>query len=191
MKIILASGSPRRSALLSELGFEFEIHPPNIDETIPNGMVPQKAALYLAKKKGEASESEFGSSKCILSADSIVILGDKILGKPSNHREALNMISLLSGNTHEVHTAFHLQYQNYEIAQCVVSKVKMDEIAKPEAEYYIQKYQPYDKAGSYAIQEWIGHAKVMEIKGSYNNIVGLPTFEVYRALEKIERRFSE
>lgn len=189
MKIILASGSPRRSALLAELGFKFEIHPPNIDETIPVGMNSQKAALYLAKKKGEGSKKEFGSSSCILSADSIVILGDKILGKPSDDKEALNMILLLSGRTHQVHTAFHIQYENYEIAQCVVSKVKMDQISKSEAEYYIENYQPFDKAGSYAIQEWIGFAKVIEIKGSYNNIVGLPTFEVYQALRKIKQDY--
>ncbi|NBB88952.1 MAG: septum formation protein Maf [Bacteroidetes bacterium] len=189
MKIILASGSPRRSALLAELGFEFDIHPPNIDETIPNGMHSKKAALYLAQKKGEASKNEFGLSNCILSADSLVILGDKILGKPSDEKEALNMILLLSGKTHEVHTAFHIQYGNYEIAQCVVSEVKMDKISKSEAEYYIENYQPFDKAGSYAIQEWIGFAKVMEIKGSYNNIVGLPTFEVYKALKKIKQAY--
>jgi len=187
MNIILASGSPRRKQLLSELGYIFEVRPANIDETIPPQLPPQKAALYLAQKKGAAAKRILGASHCILTADSIVLLGNTILGKPKNKKEAVEMLLSLSGNRHEVHTGFVVQFQGRQIAKRVVSKVSMDTISLEEAEYYVENYKPYDKAGSYAIQEWIGHCKVIKILGSYTNIVGLPTREVYTALQEIGR----
>jgi len=187
MEIILASGSPRRKQLLAELGLKFEVNPTDIDESVPSNISAHKVALYLAQKKGAAARDQWGKSACILAADSVVILNSKILGKPKNRSEAINMILALSGKNHQVHTGFHLQYQQQEIAQKVVSNVFMDTISQKEAEFYVDNYQPYDKAGSYAIQEWIGHCKVRKIEGSYTNIVGLPTHQVYRAFRKIKQ----
>lgn len=186
MHIILASGSPRRKQLLSELGFTFEVQPTDIDETVPPDMPAHQVALYLAKRKGTAAKAKWGDKPCILSADSVVILNSQILGKPRNRSEAIDMILSLSGNNHQVHTGFHLQYQHREIAQKVISNVYMDTISLEEAEYYVDNFQPYDKAGSYAIQEWIGHCKVPKIEGSYTNIVGLPTHEIYQAFKRME-----
>ena len=187
MEIILASGSPRRKHLMIDMDFSVQVKPLNIDEKLPPGLPARKAALYVAQKKGAAAKKKWGTEKCILAADSLVILENKALSKPLHPAEAMEMLRRLSGKVHEVHTAFHLQYKDQLIAQRVISKVTMDHISEKEAKYYVDRYEPYDKAGSYAIQEWVGHCKVKKIEGSYTNIVGLPTYQVYRAISRCRR----
>jgi len=185
MELILASGSPRRKQLLTELGFNFRVQAVNIDEGLPSSLAARKAALFLAHKKGLAAKKISRNHSWILSADSVVILNDTVLGKPIDRQDAIKTLLSLSNQVHQVHTAFYITNQRKEWAQRVVSTVYMDKISLAEAEYYVDHFEPYDKAGSYAIQEWIGYCKVKKIEGSYTNIVGLPTHEVYQAFTKL------
>jgi septum formation protein len=185
MKFILASASPRRKYLLEETDSAFDIQPLNIDETFSDDIANDKVALFLAREKGKAALEKFGTDPLILSADSVVLLEHQVLGKPGNYDASMAMLNELSGKSHEVHTGFHLSYKGKVHAETVISKVSFDEISEKEAQYYVTKYKPYDKAGSYGIQEWIGHNKINRIEGSYTNIVGLPMREVYRAIQEI------
>jgi septum formation protein len=185
MNLILASGSPRRKQLMQELGFTFSVEPVNMDESLPAVLPARKAALFLAQKKGAIAKKRTEKNVWILSADSVVIHEETVLTKPANRKEAMRTILSLSNQVHQVHTAFSISYKEMIWSERIVSTVFMDEISRSEAEYYIDHYQPFDKAGSYAIQEWIGHCKVSKIEGSYTNIVGLPTREVYRAFKKM------
>lgn len=185
MKFILASASPRRKYLLEETDYSFDIHPLHIDETFHDDLPNHKVALFLARKKGKAALEKFGKDPLILTADSVVLIDNQVLGKPGNYESSMAMLLQLSGKTHEVHTGFHLSFEGSVYAENVISKVSFDEISRDEAHYYVTNYEPYDKAGSYGIQEWIGHSKIRKIEGSYTNIVGLPMREVYRAIQQI------
>jgi len=180
--IILASGSPRRSFMLSECHIPFTVNPSNIEEIVPDTIPIKEAPEYLAIQKATACDHICKNSEIILAADTSVFLENDILNKPADHQEAVYMISKLSETTHEVITGFCLKNEDKQVSQSVLSVVEFDPISKEEIEFYIKQHRPFDKAGGYGIQDWIGWCKISRIEGSYSNILGLPMREVYLAL---------
>jgi septum formation protein len=177
--IILGSGSPRRAELLKLAGFEFTVIPSNIDESIPEQLESHKAAVYIAGKKARSLKGALKENDLLITADSVVILENKILGKPSDEKEARNILSLLSGEKHQVITGVCLMSIHKELLFDSRSTVFMERLTEQEIEHYIHHYKPFDKAGSYGIQEWIGINRIKRIEGSYTNIMGLPTATLY------------
>jgi septum formation protein len=179
--LILASQSPRRKQLLRESGFDFSAIPPQVDETIDPLWEIQDIAVNLAISKAEAVLNDENKSSIILASDTIVVLDNQILGKPSDKNEAKTMLSVMSGRVHEVHTG--VAFRGVFTDQfSVISRVEFDLLSTAEIDYYIEACAPYDKAGSYGVQEWLGHCKIKWIEGSFTNIMGLPMHEVYGAL---------
>lgn len=181
-KIILASKSPRRSQLLKEAGFDFEVKTLPVIESYPADLPVEDVAAYLARKKARESFSLIQEDEILLAADSIVILGGKIYGKPDDYADAFQTLRKLSGNVHKVITGVCLKDQEKELSFSSISKVHMATLSDDEIEYYLKTFEPYDKAGSYGIQEWIGWCKINRIEGTYANIMGLPVHLVYREL---------
>jgi septum formation protein len=181
-KIILASGSPRRSHLLREAGFQFEVRPTDVEEDYPLTMPVDEVAAYLARKKAWAARDFIQNDEIILAADSVVILDDVIYGKPSDREDARHILQKLSGQLHRVITGVCLLSQEREKVFSALSKVQFEPLSATEIDYYIDTYQPYDKAGAYAIQEWIGLCKISRIEGTFANIMGLPVDQVYQEL---------
>ena len=184
-EIWLASKSPRRSQLLEESGFRVKVVEINVEERWDPSLPNEKVAQFLAGLKGDAAFHKYGRNQILVTADSVVIADDQLLEKPSDVKEAHEMLKLLSSASHEVFTGFCIQFKGIRIQDSVKSIVHMDEISKSEREYYIQHFHPFDKAGGYGIQEWIGHCKIGKIEGSYTNIMGLPMREVYQALRTV------
>jgi septum formation protein len=185
--VILASASPRRKQLLEELGIKFTVHPKNIDESFDAELSPQKVAERLSEKKAKAfTLEELNENTLIIAADTIVTIDDLILGKPSNSDEAKKMLLQLSGRSHEVITGVTIRTSDKIITFSVATKVYFKKLTEEEMDYYIQHFQPYDKAGAYGIQEWIGHAAIEWIEGSYFNVMGLPTHSLYEKLLKFD-----
>lgn len=181
--LILASQSPRRSQLLKEAGFAFTIKTKPIDESFPKDMPVREVAPYLAREKAlAAKEFLVNQHDVLLTADSVVILGNRIFNKPANASEAKAMLHVLSGHTHEVITGVCLLTKASEKVFAGYSKVSMEPLRETEIDYYVNNWKPFDKAGSYAIQEWIGLCKISKIEGTYTNIMGLPMDLVYREL---------
>jgi len=182
-KIVLASQSPRRKQLLEQAGFSFEIRTNPIDETFPSDLPAQEVAPYLARNKAKAAMGLLKHpEEILLTADSVVILNGKIYNKPENRQDAIRILSDLSGQTHTVITGVCLCNQEKEKVFSGVSHVTMNPLSTEEIEFYIDQYQPFDKAGAYAIQEWIGLCKIAKIEGTYANIMGLPVDLVYAEL---------
>ncbi len=182
-RIILASGSPRRQYLLRELGLDFEILETRVDESYPAGLTPPEIALYLARLKASAVDySRFDDQTIVITADTIVILGDEILGKPADYSDAVEMLRKLSDRTHEVITGVSLQSPGKDHSFYVTSSVTFKELTLTEINYYIENFRPFDKAGGYGIQEWIGYIGINRIDGSFFNVMGLPVRELYEAL---------
>lgn len=185
-KIILASASPRRQELLKGIGIDFEVFVKDgIDEDFDASMAFSEVAEYLAKKKASAYNNLFDNDKLVLiTADTIVCTENVILNKPTDKDEALQMLNTLSGNKHKVITGVYIKSQNKEISFSSESIVYFANLDAPEIEYYIENYQPYDKAGAYGIQEWIGYIGITRLEGSYFNVMGLPVQLVYSHLKK-------
>lgn len=184
-KIILASKSPRRRQLLQQAGFEFEVRTREVEETFPPELPVEKVAAYLAMKKAEAVRDFLtGGDEIILTADSVVILNGKFYGKADNLADAAQMLRELSGNVHEVITGVCLLSAQKEVVFSGVSRVHFAELSEEEIQYYVHNYEVLDKAGSYAIQEWIGLCCIEKIEGSYSNIMGLPMELVYQRLKE-------
>jgi len=182
-KIILASKSPRRQQLLGEMGFEFEIRTKDVNEDFPSGLSNAEVALFLCEKKAAAfHESEIAGNEILVTADTIVCLGNKILNKPDDRSHAIEMLGELSGRMHEVITGICLRNQIKKQAFFDVTKVYFRNLSPNEIAFYVDNYQPFDKAGAYGIQEWIGLTGIEKIEGSYFNVVGLPTEKLYREL---------
>lgn len=181
--IALASKSPRRQQLLQEAGFNFRVVLPNADEIYDESMNPEDVPIFLSKIKAQAAIHLTKTSEVILAADSIVILDRQIFEKPTNKLDATNILKSLSGKTHKVITGVTLLTPNKEVSFAGHSLVTMEPLSSDEIEYYISNYNPYDKAGAYGIQEWIGHCKISNIQGSYLNVMGLPVDLVYKHLE--------
>ena len=181
--LVLASGSPRRKQLLEEMGISFRVETKPVDEIIPPDKTPEEIAVYLSQLKAAAFEkSYFSSNRIIITADTIVTLGNQILGKPSGRNEAIEMLQQLSGKSHEVITGVTIKSAKNETSFFVSTKVFFKSLLMDEIEYYVDHYKPFDKAGAYGIQEWIGHAAIEKIEGSYFNVVGLPTHRLYEEL---------
>jgi septum formation protein len=182
-RLILASQSPRRQLLLKDLGMEFETMDPNVDEVYPAGLSPVQIAIYLAELKAAIFDKKLLDEKTIvITADTIVSLGDEILGKPSDSKEAVVMLQKLSGRKHDVITAVCLKSKNKQIVFHTLSSVYFKILSREEIDYYVVNFQPFDKAGGYGIQEWIGYIGINRIEGSFFNVMGLPVKELYEQL---------
>lgn len=184
-KIILASNSPRRKELLSGLDLDYNIVVlPDIDESYPQDINKEEVALYIAKKKAKAYKSLLTENTLVITADTVVILEEKVLGKPIDESEAKDMLRQLSGKTHQVMTGVCLTTNDKQKTFSVISDVRFSNLEDSEIEYYVSKYKPLDKAGAYGIQEWIGYVAVEYIGGSYFNVMGLPIQRLYQELKK-------
>ncbi|MCB9365312.1 MAG: septum formation protein Maf [Flavobacteriales bacterium] len=181
--IILASKSPRRQHLLKDLGIDFEIRIKEVEEIYPPELKREEVALFLSKLKATAFTNELKENDIVITSDTIVCLGNRIIGKPKDRDDAFNMLSDLSGNKHEVITAVTFTSATKQHSFFVETEVYFKTLSNFEIDYYINKYQPFDKAGSYGIQEWIGYIGIEKIVGSYFNVMGFPVKEVYEALE--------
>jgi septum formation protein len=183
VRIILASRSPRRHFLLKELGLDFEVIVPDVEEVYPGGLTPEQVAVYLAELKADAfPESQIDDKTLVITADTIVSLSDEILGKPSGAAEATEMLKKLSGRKHDVITAVCLRSHRRKTIFHVTSAVYFKPLSEEEIRYYIAHFSPFDKAGGYGVQEWIGYIGISRIEGSFFNVMGLPVKEVYEQL---------
>ena len=184
MKILLGSNSPRRKELLQSLGFDFEVVSIDCDEVFPENLSVENIAGYLSELKADAYRN-LEKNEILLTSDTIVTFEGKVLGKPKNREEAVEMLSHLSGKTHQVYTGVSFKTSEKIITKTDVAEVEFTEISNDEMDFYIKKYQPFDKAGSYGIQEWLGMAKISRINGSFYTIMGLPTHLVYETLKEL------
>ncbi len=184
--ILLASQSPRRQELLNGLGLPFSLCVKDgIDETIPSYIPVSQAAEYLAHMKSEAYADELTDGKTIvITADTIVVIGDRILGKPKDATDAADMLRLLSGKEHQVMTGVAIKSAEKTVSFTSTTRVWFKSLTDGEIEHYISHYSPFDKAGAYGIQEWIGFVGIEKVEGSYFNVVGLPIQKVYVELGK-------
>jgi septum formation protein len=180
--LILASKSPRRSQLLAEAGFNFTVNAFDTDESWPPELPLEQVAQYLAEKKARAAAHLIENDEIILAADTTVLWENEILNKPENHAEAVEMLQKLSGNMHRVVTGVCLFSTNKKWSFSENSNVYFEELTLDEIEFYINKCQPFDKAGAYGVQEWIGHCKISRIDGTYANVMGLPVNRIYEIL---------
>lgn len=183
-KLILASKSPRRKQLLQEAGFQFEVRTQEVEENFSHDMPVEEVPAYLARKKARAMLPNIEADDTIIAADSVVILDGKIYGKPQSREEAITTLQKLSSSIHRVITGVCLLSIEKEHCFSGISDVQIGVLSSAEIEYYVDNFQPYDKAGSYGIQEWIGLCKVKHIEGTYTNIMGLPMDLVYQELHK-------
>jgi septum formation protein len=182
-RIILASQSPRRRLLLEQAGLPFIVRPQDVPEDFPPEMPVEEVAEFLARKKAAAALHHLEKDRdVILTADSVVILDGAFFGKPADAAESAAMLRRLSGREHTVITGVCLRTDAAERSFSDVAKVKFAELTDQEISYYIERYQPFDKAGSYAIQEWIGLCKIERMQGTYANVMGLPVQRVYATL---------
>lgn len=185
-KIILASNSPRRKELLSGLGFDFEVRVlKGVDESYPDDIEACKVPEYIAREK--ASAYSIGDDEIVITADTVVVVDDVILGKPHNRDEAHRMLRMISGRKHSVVTGVCLSTSTEQRCLSVKTDVEFKQLSDDEIYYYIDNYRPYDKAGAYGIQEWIGYVGVVSITGSYFNVMGFPVQRVY---EELTRHFG-
>lgn len=182
-KIILASKSPRRKELLEGLGIKFELRTKDTDESFSDSLDPRDVAGFLSEKKAKAFSGELKSGELVIASDTIVVLDREILGKPLDHSEAIQMLQKLSGKMHQVYTAFTLMDENKMQTLTDMTKVFFKDLSKEEIEHYVRLYQPFDKAGAYGIQEWIGFIAVEKMEGSYFTVMGLPVHLLYDSLK--------
>ena len=181
-KIILASASPRRQQLLRELGRKFEIVIREYDETFPEGLNGEEIARFIANRKALSFKNEISDNEIIITADTIVWCNNHVLGKPVDHSDAVRIIREISDNTHEVITGVSILSRSRELTFTESTRVTFKAISEEEISYYINNFKPYDKAGAYGIQEWIGIIACSNIEGSYFNVVGLPVQRLYMEL---------
>ncbi|NMR33519.1 septum formation protein Maf [Chryseobacterium aquaticum] len=184
MKILLASQSPRRKELLSSLGFDFEVVKIDCEEILPDHIKIENAASYLSELKADAFRN-LEKDEVLITADTVVAIDNQILGKPLDEKDAKQILSKLSGKTHQVFTGITIKTISKTFKETDVADVEFDSISDDEIDFYIKNYKPFDKAGSYGIQEWLGMAKIKKINGSFYTIMGLPTHLVYKILNKI------
>lgn len=184
-KIILASQSPRRSQLLIESGFtNIVVRPTDVDEIIPPQYPTLKVAAYLAELKAEFARQWIENDEIIIAADTTVVLNDTIYNKPEDVKDARRILRDLSGKMHRVVTGVCMISKKKKHVFSDIAKVYFDTLSDADIDFYIENYKPFDKAGSYAVQDWIGHCKIRRIEGSYENIMGLPTNKIFKALKK-------
>lgn len=182
-KIILASGSPRRQQLLRELQIPFTVRTIPVAEDCPAELPPDRVAVFLAEKKGQAYRNTLADDELVITADTTVVVGERLLNKPADAAEAREMLTALSGRSHRVITGVCLMTTNERRTLVDITEVCFRIITDEEISFYVENYQPFDKAGGYAIQEWIGMVAIEKITGSYFNVMGLPVEKLYRALQ--------
>lgn len=183
-RIILASGSPRRRELLAGLDIDFETDTANsFVESIPDGMDARDVPMHMANGKSHGFHRELNDGEILITADTVVITDNRVLGKPKDRDEAVDMLLSLSGRAHDVLTAVVLRSKDKELSFTDVTHVHFAELSMDEINYYVDTYKPFDKAGAYGIQEWIGYTSIERIEGSYFNVMGLPVHRVYSALK--------
>lgn len=182
-KIILASASPRRQQLMRDAGFEFEVRLKETEEIYPETLVPMEVPVYLSRLKAAAFADEIKEGELLITADTIVCLGAKILGKPKNREHAIEILSQLSGQKHTVVTGVCLTTCHKQQTFSSFTDVYFKELTEDEIIYYIDRYKPFDKAGAYGIQEWIGYIGIKRIDGSFYNVMGLPVQQLYTTLQ--------
>jgi septum formation protein len=183
--IVLGSGSPRRKQLLTELGFQLEIVSLDIDESYPSNLASREVASFVATNKMDALKKLKGDTDLLLTADTTVVFSDQILGKPVDAKNAKEMLELLSGEKHVVNTGVVISFNgNSETLSCY-TEVQFNQLTAEQINFYISNFKPFDKAGSYGIQDWFGLIGIKSINGSYTNVVGLPTDECYQAIQRL------
>lgn len=184
-EVILASNSPRRRELLTRLGVDFKVFTlMGIDESYPQGLSAHETVLHILRKKAQAYHCHLSANKMIITADTIVAVDNQILGKPKDAQQAKEMLRLVRGREHEVITAFSVCTSLKTVEEVVTTKVKFADVSEDIIDHYVSKFLPFDKAGGYGIQEWIGMVAIEEIHGSYYNVVGLPVQQLYHVLEQ-------
>ena len=185
-KVILASNSPRRKELLAGLGVDYEVRTlPDVDESYPETLQGADIPLYIAKEKADAYVAMMQPGELMITADTIVWLDGKVLGKPQGKEDALQMLRTMSGRTHEVFTGVCITTTDWQRSFTAQTEVRFATLSEEEIAYYVDNFQPMDKAGAYGVQEWIGFIGVENISGSYYNIMGLPVQKLYRELLKV------
>lgn len=183
-KLILASESPRRQQLLRELGLEFEVRPSFLEEFYPEELGMTAIPVYLAELKADALKNGMKENELVITADTIVWKDDQVMNKPKSREEAIAMLKSLSGTQHQVITGMHLMSVNKKVSFHAVTEVCFDELTDEEIIYYVDHYNPCDKAGAYGIQEWIGYVGINRINGSFYNVMGLPIHKLYQYLKE-------
>ena len=184
-RIVLASQSPRRKQLLEWAEVPFEIFVKETDESYPPGLTLEEVAIHIARNKGLAVQNLHHFTRPVLSADTIVVLDGKVIGKPRDREDAITILSALSGNRHRVITGVVILYNGMETAFSDTTEVEFHELTIEQVTYYVDKYKPYDKAGAYAIQEWIGVTGIKSVSGDFYNVMGLPVSRVVKELSKL------
>lgn len=184
-KLILASGSPRRQQFFKDLDLDFEIRLKEIDEIFPEELKAVEITNYLAELKANAFEGELQSDEILITSDTIVWHNDKALGKPKDEQDAFDILKSLSNTTHEVITSVCFKTKDSINLIHEITKVTFNELSDDSIQYYIENYKPFDKAGAYGIQEWIGFIGVSKIEGSYANVMGMPTDKVFEYLTNL------
>lgn len=186
-KVILASNSPRRKDLLAGLGVDYEVRTlPDVDETYPDALKGADIPLFIAKEKANAYLNMMKPGELMITADTIVWLDEKVLGKPKDREDAMCMLRTMSGRTHEVFTGVCLTTTEWQRSFTAQTEVRFAELSEEEITYYVDTYKPMDKAGAYGVQEWIGFIGVENISGSYYNIMGLPVQRLYKELVQLK-----
>ena len=183
--IVLASKSPRRQELLKGIGLDFSILTKEVDENYPSRLPLIDVAPFLSLKKAKAfDDAELPDNYMIITADTVVIVDNEILGKPKNSDDAVRMLQLISGKVHKVVTGVTVHTKKKTKTFSVTSKVAFEKLDNQEIKYYIDNFKPYDKAGAYGVQDWIGYIGVSNVEGSYYNVMGLPTQRLYKVLKE-------
>ncbi len=183
-KIILASQSPRRKQLLEWAEINFDVEVSEADESYPEHLIIEEIPVFIARNKAKAVQQKLNNNSLILAADTIVVLNNEVITKPSNRQHAIKILQFLSGKKHEVITGVVLLQNKKEISFADVTQVEFNNLTEEQIIFYIDKYRPYDKAGAYAIQEWIGVVGIKSINGDFYNVMGLPVSRVMQALNK-------
>lgn len=187
-RIVLASQSPRRKQLLEWAEIPFDVIVKETDELYPSDLAIEEVPVYIARNKALAVKHELSSDRIIVAADTVVVLGSRIIGKPKSVAEAIDTLGSLAGQTHQVITGVVISGREKEIAFSDITEVQFHPLTKDQIVFYVNKYQPFDKAGAYAIQEWIGVVGIKSISGDFYNVMGLPVSRVVQALAVINNQ---
>ena len=185
-KLILASASPRRQQLMKDAGFTFEVRLKNVEEKYPQELHLENVPEYLSKVKASAFREELKADEVLITADTVVCIHDRILGKPADRKEAISMLQELSGNRHLVVTGVSVTNRTEQLSFSSRTDVFFKHLSNEEIEFYVDTYKPFDKAGAYGIQEWIGYIGIERIEGSFYNVMGLPIQKLYETLRKLQ-----
>ena len=185
-KLILASASPRRQQLMKDAGFTFEVWLKNVEEKYPQELHWENVPEYLSKVKASAFREELKADEVLITADTVVCIHDRILGKPADRKEAISMLQELSGNRHLVVTGVSVTTRTEQLSFSSRTDVFFKHLSNEEIIFYVDTYKPFDKAGAYGIQEWIGYIGIERIEGSFYNVMGLPIQKLYETLRKLQ-----